>query len=83
MELAIGTDGAAQFLCDDAELEVAQAHAAEFLGDGGAQEAHLAQALPQRLVVGLGPLQDHAYGGGRTAVGQEAPGLLAQLLLLV
>ena len=42
---------AAHFLRDDAELEIAEAEAAELFRDRGADPAHLRDLLPQRGVV--------------------------------
>ena len=62
---------------------IAEANAAVGFRNGGAKEAHLAQALPEPGVMGLLALEHGAHGGRRTAVREETPRLVAQLLLVV
>ena len=74
---------AAELLGQHAESEMAEAGAAVLLGDRRAGPAHGGDLLPQRLVVGLRPLQDLAHRRRRTALAQEFPRLLPQRLQVV
>ena len=76
-------DRAAEFLGQHADREAAEADAAVFLGDRGAGPAHLGDGAPQVGGVGLVGVQDAARHGGRAAIGQEPPRLVAELEQLV
>ena len=71
------------FFRDDAELEMAGAGAAEFLGDRDAEKAHLGKALPQILVIGGIAVEHVAHRLGRALFGEEFPRFVAHLLLFV
>src|SRR5262249_43414431 len=74
---------AADLLGDQHELEVAEARAAEALGDRGAEPTHLRDALPQRAVVGLVGLEHRAtHRERRVLVEGVAGGLLDELVVL-
>ena len=49
------------------------------LGDDDAEQPHVGEALPQRAIIGLGPVDDRAHRGGRAVLVEEAAHLVAQL----
>ena len=56
--------------------------AAELLGNGDTEKAHLGEALPQRLVIRRFALQHGAHRLRRRMLCKIAPRLIAQLLLV-
>jgi len=54
-----------------------------FLGQRGAEPAHVGHALPQAAIVGVGAIEDAAHRGRRAAIGEKAPRLLAQQLQVI
>jgi hypothetical protein len=62
---------------------MAGASAAELLGNGDAEEAHLGEALPQLLVVGRLAVEHDTHRLGRAFLGEEFARLVAELLLIV
>ena len=72
-------EAAAELLGDHAQLEIAEAGAAVFLGNGRAEPAHLGHAAPERLVVGRVGLEDAAHLGRATSArrGTFSPGRAA------
>jgi hypothetical protein len=78
-----GRNHAAEFFRNHAEFEMARARPAIFLGDRDAEEAQLREALPQLLVVRRLAIEHDAHRFRRALFGEEAPRLIAQLLLLL
>ena len=73
---------AAEFLGDDAQFEIAEAEAAVLFRNRGRGPTHLADLLPQTLVVRRLAFEDLAHRRRRAVVLQESVCLLAQQVLL-
>ena len=76
-------DRSAHFLGQHAQAFVAQAGAAEFFRDRGADPAHLGDLAPQVGGIRLLPVQRAPHHRGCALFRQEPPGLVAQLLEIV
>ncbi len=75
--------GAPQFLGEHAQSLIAEAHTAEFFGNGRADPPHLGHCAPQIRCVGFLPVQRPPNHRGRTLLGQKPSGLVAELLQVV
>ena len=73
---------APEFLGDHALLQMADAEAAIFLGDGGAEPAEPGHVAPDRCVEAGLALEHGPYRGRRAFIGEEPAGLLLELLLV-
>ena len=76
-------EGAADFLAEDAQRQMAETGAAVLFGQGCADPAHAGDVGPEGAVEAGAGFEGPADGGGGTAVGQEAAGFGAELLEFV
>jgi hypothetical protein len=74
---------AAHFLGDHAEFEIPGAGPAEIFRHRHAEESHAGEALPQRAIVRRGAVEHRPHRLRRRMLGEIAPRLVPQLLLLI
>ncbi len=60
-----------------------RAGAAEFLGNGDAEEAHVGEAFPERTVIARAAVEHRAYYFRRAFLGEIFPRGIAKLFLVV